>query len=176
MRRSRVQTDSHGVPQHLRDGLQTAPSAIQLSLVVHHPGDVLEHAVKRTGKGELAEMGQPFLHKRCANHGQGLLPLSVRDVFAFEQEKRKSKDMIAVNVGDEHRPQASNIVPGAAKPGEGRGGRVDDVVPVKERKGMVTPVREEGVARSQHLDAVGHAVGTARCFFFSSVALVGAGM
>ena len=84
--------------------------------------------------------------------------------------------MVAVNVGDEHRPQTSNIVPGTAKPGQSRGGCVNDVVPVKERKGMVPPVREEGVARSQHLNAVGHAVGTARCFFFSSVASIGAGM
>ena len=153
-----------------------APPVIQLSLIVHHPGDVLEHAVKRTGKGQLAEVGQPFLHKRRADHGQGLLPLSVRDVFAFKQKKWKSEDMVTVNMCDEDRPQASNIVACAAKPSQGRGGRVNDVVPIKECKGMVAPVREEGVARSQHLNAVGHAVGTARCFFFSSVASIGAGM
>ena len=111
-----------------------APPVIQLPFIVHHPRDVLEHAVQRTGKGQPAEVGQAFLNEWRADHGQGLLPLSVRDVFAFKQEKRESKDMVPVNMGDEHRPQASNIVTCAAKPSQGRGGASMMLCPSKSAK------------------------------------------
>ena len=83
--------------------------------------------------------------------------------------------MVAVDMRDEDRSNASNLVPGTAKPGECRRGCVDDVAPVEEGEGMVPPVWEEGVARPQHLDVVSHTVATARCFFFSSVGAVGEG-
>ena len=82
--------------------------------------------------------------------------------------------MVAVHVGDEHGLQARNIVPGTTKASKGSWGCIDDMVAVEERKGVMSTVGEEGVARSQHLDAVGHEVGTARCFLFSSVGAAGA--
>lgn len=80
--------------------------------------------------------------------------------------------MVAVNVGDEDGSHVGNVMAGTTESSESRRGRIDDVVAIEECEGVVSPVRKEGVARSQHFDAVGHGVGTARCFFFSSVASV----
>ena len=80
--------------------------------------------------------------------------------------------MVTVNVGDEDGSHVGNVMAGTTESSESRWGRIDDVVAIEECEGVVSPVRKEGVARSQHFDAVGHGVGTARCFFFSSVASV----
>lgn len=81
--------------------------------------------------------------------------------------------MVAVDVGNEYRPQTGDVVACPAEARKGCGRSIDDVVAIKKRKGVMSPVGQKGVARSQHLDAVGHVAGTARCFLFSSVDAVG---
>ena len=60
------------------------PAIIQLTFVFHHPVDVLDHAVQRTGESQLAQVGQPLFDKRRAHHGERLFSLPVRNVFPFK--------------------------------------------------------------------------------------------
>ena len=151
-----------------------SPAVGQPAHVVHHPRDVFEHALERAWEGQLANVCEAFFHERGSNHGEGFCTVSVRNVLSLEQQEREPKDVIAVDVGDEHGLNRGDVNAVSAQPGQCCGRGIDDVSPIKHRKGVVTPVREEGVARSQHVDAMGHVGRTTCAFLFPSVG-VGAG-
>ena len=151
------------------------PSVIGTSNIPHVPLNGVKHAFKRTGEGQLAEGGEPLLHKRRSDHTQGLRTLPVGDVFSFEQEKWKAKDMVTVNMGNEDGLDACNIVTQPTQSRERSGGCIDDVLAVNHRERMVSAMGEEGVPRSHHVHAMGHEAPTLSFFFCSSVVRDGKG-
>ena len=64
--------------------------------------------------------------------------------------------MVTVNVRDENRADLGDIGSVTAESSQCRRRGIDDVFPVEHGKGMVSPVREKGIARPQHVHAVCH--------------------
>lgn len=145
------------------------PPIIQRPFVVHDPIHMLNHAVKRTGEGELAQMRQPFFDKGCSHDRERFFPFPVGDVLPFEEKKGEAEDVVSVNVSDEHRAQVGDVYSSAAKPGESGWRGVDDVAPINHGKGVVTPMGQKRIPRSQHVNAWGHAQGKVCAFLFPSV-------
>lgn len=123
------------------------PTVVQCSFIVHHPGDVLEHAVQGARKSQLTELREAFFDKRCPHNLERSQPFSVGDVFSLEEKEWKTEDMVSVDVGNEHRLNGGHINALSAKASECSGGGVDDVVLAEECKGVVPSVGKKGVAR-----------------------------
>lgn len=117
-------------------------------------------------------MSEPFFDKRCADDRERLDTLPVGNVFPFEEEKWESKHVVSVHVGDEHGAKVGDVYSSAAKPGESCWGGVNDVALVHHGKGVMAPVWEERIPRSQHVNAWAHEAGKVRAFLFPSVVLV----
>ena len=149
-----------------------SPSVLELTDVLHHPCDVLDHAVEGTWEGQFAQFGQALFDKRRSNHREGLYAVPVGDVLALKKKKGKAKHVIAVNVGDEHGAQVSGIDPLTSKASQGSGRCVDDVLSINQSERVVAAVREEGVPRSEHVNARGHDGRNPCAFLFSSVGRV----
>ena len=149
-----------------------SPSVLELTDVPHDPCYVLDHAVEGTGEGQFAQFGQALFDKRRSNHREGLYAVPVGDVLALKKKKGESKHVIAVNVGDEHGAQLSEVDALTSEAGQGSGGGVDDVLSINHSERVVTAVREEGVSRTEHVNAGGHACRSRCAFFFPSVGRV----
>ena len=79
-----------------------SPSVVQFTGVVHHPCDVLDHAVKRPRKRQVAQFSESLFDKRCADDRERAVPVPVGDVLALKKKNGKAKHVVAVNVRDEH--------------------------------------------------------------------------
>ena len=149
-----------------------APAVRKLSHILHHPRDVVEHALERARKRQMANVREAFLYEGRPDNGQGFESISVGNVLSLEQKKREPKHVIAVNVGYEHGLHRGDVHTVSTKPGQRRGGSVDDVALVEHGEGVVAAVRQEGITCSQHVDAMGHDVRNTCAFLFPSVASV----
>ena len=117
-------------------------------------------------------MRKPFFDKRCTDDRQRLGAFPVGNVFSLQEEKREPKDVVTVHVGDEHGAKVGDVYSSAAEPGKSGWRGVNDVALVHHGKGVVAPVWEERIPRSQHVDAWAHEAGKVRAFLFPSVVLV----
>ena len=117
-------------------------------------------------------MRKPFFDKWRTDDRERLVAFPVGNVFSLQEEKREPKDVVTVHVGDEHGAKVGDVYSSAAEPGKSCWRGVDDVALVHHGKGVMAPVREERIPRSQHVNAWPHEAGKVRAFLFSSVVLV----
>ena len=114
-------------------------------------------------------MRKPFFDKWRADDREWLVAFPVGNVFSLQKEKRESEDVVSVDMSDEHRAQVGDVYSSAAKPGKSCWRGVDDVAPINHGKGVVTPMGQKRIPRSQHVNAWGHAQGKVCAFLFPSV-------
>jgi hypothetical protein len=145
------------------------PSIVGRANIGKAPLYVVKHALQRTGKRQLAQFSQALAAKWRGDHPQGLQPLTVRDVLPLQQKKRESKHMVSVHMSDENGSKAGNILSTTTQSSQRSRRSVDDVGFVKHCKGMMAPMWQEGIARSEHVNPVCHASRRSLFFFFSSV-------
>ena len=117
-------------------------------------------------------MRKPFFDKWRTDDREWLVAFPVGNVFSLQKEKRESEDVVSVDMSDEHRAQVGDVYSSAAKPGKSGWRSIDDVALVHHGKGVMAPVREERIPRSQHVNAWAHEAGKVRAFLFPSVVLV----
>ena len=105
----------------------------------------------------MTEMREAFFDEWRSNDRQRFAPFSVRNVLSLEEKERESKDVVSVYMGDENGLNVRRRVAVSAHSSQGCWRCVDEVSTIKESKRMVSPMRQEGVARPEHFDAVRHA-------------------
>lgn len=118
--------------------------------------DLGEHAVKASGIRQLTEMTHALKGTWCANETKGFDPFAVRDVLPLEKQKGQAKDVIAVQVRDQHAPQVRRRTTGASKGHKGGGGGIDEVLPIEEGHGMKTASGQEGIPGPEEVHAGSH--------------------
>jgi hypothetical protein len=114
-------------------------------------------------------MSKSFFDERRSDDRERFVAFPVGNVFPLKKEKWESKHVVSVHMGDENGAKVGDAYPSAAKPGEGGWWGINDVALVHHGKGVMAPVREECIPRSQHVDAWAHDAGMVCAFLFPSV-------
>jgi len=138
--------------------LKSRPRPSTLKVAFRGLDDVhsIEQPVKASWVSEVAQVADALKRPWSAHDAQGKGPLTVGDVFPFEEQKRQTKHVVTVKVGDQNRAQVGGGTTCTPQSNERRWRCIDEVLTVHQRHGMEAPPRQEGIPGPKQVDAGGH--------------------